>query len=107
MQVFKTIVPTDDEILRMDTIEHQGLFWLVPQWIDTPRKGWSKPVRLVCLSLLHHQALKDDPDNHFFVNYPVPRAVLIGPIPPELSTQYVVIDLPDLEFETHSTGSVH
>jgi len=107
MAVFKAMVPMEDGLYRMDVVEHDSMFWLVPAWIDTPRKGWSRPVRLVCLSLLPHQDLRSDPHNRFVVNCPVPRSVLSGPIPPQIAAQYVVIDLPDLEFETHASGPVH
>lgn len=107
MIVLKAMVPLSDGLYRMSVVEYQGMFWLVPTWLDLPRKGWSKPGRLICLSLLQHQQMMDNPNEQFLVSYPIPKSLLSGPIPPELAIQYTVIDLPDLEFETHSYGPVH
>lgn len=107
MMVLKALVLMKDGLYRMSVIEFEGQFWLVPTWLDLPRKGWSKPGRLICLSSLPHQQMMDNPDHQFVVRYPIPKSLLSGPIPPELAAQYVVIDLPDLEFETHASDTLH
>lgn len=107
MTVFKSMVTLNDGLYRMDTIEHEGMFWLVPEWIDTPRKGWSRPARIVCLSLLPHQALPLGGDIRFVLSNPIPKSVLTGQIQPRLTIQYVVIERPAIEFETHSSGPIH
>ena len=107
MTVFKTMVPLSDGLYRMDTIEHEGQFWLVPEWIDTPRKGWSQPARIVCLSLIAHQPLPLGGEVRFVVTNPIPKSVLTGQIQPRLTTQYVVIERPAIERETHSSGPIH
>lgn len=107
MQIFKTFVTLADGLYRIDTIEHEGRFWLAPEWIDTPRTGWSKPRRLVPLDLLGAQELQGNPQARFLVSTPIPKVLLSGPIPPQIAAQYAVIDLPDLVFETHSAGAVH
>lgn len=66
MTVFKALVPMKDGLYQMSVVEYQGMFWLVPTWLDLPRKGWSKPARIVCLSLVPHTHNPQDPDCQFF-----------------------------------------
>jgi hypothetical protein len=105
MTILKTFVPMESGIFEMDTIEHEGMLWLVPEWIETQRKGWSRPARIICLSPLLHSG--GPPPRHYALQNPIPKGVWIGQIPPQLATQYVVIEAPDLEFETHAPGPVH
>jgi hypothetical protein len=51
MKVFITLVrqADDDEIVACDTIEHEGKFWLVPEWLTGPIAGTEKPARLIGL----------------------------------------------------------
>lgn len=107
MTILKTLVPMDEGLISFDTIEYEGMLWLVPQWIDTPRKGWSRPVRIVCLTILPYgRAPPGWPDQYTLQN-PIPKDVLNGQVPPQLAAQYVVIESPDIEFETHSSGPLH
>jgi hypothetical protein len=105
MTVLNTLVPMESGIFAMDTIEHEGMLWLVPEWIDTPRKGWSRPARIVRLSLLPHS--RGPAPFDYVLQNPIPKDVLNGQIPPQLAALYVVIEAPDIEFETHSSGPVH
>lgn len=36
MTVLKALVAMKDGLYKMDVIEHDNMFWLVPLWIDTP-----------------------------------------------------------------------
>ena len=109
MTILKTLVLTEEGLMGIDTIEHEGMLWLVPEWIDTPCKGWSRPARIVCLSGLDYiRAPVGSPDQYVLRSQnPMPKSVLSGQIPPQLASQYVVIDHPDIEFETHSSGRPH
>lgn len=107
MDVFKTLVPLDDGIDEIDTIEYEGALWLVPEWIDTARKGWSRPARIVCLSLLEHTPMPPESGCRFVVANPIPTAVLGGQVPPQSASQYVVVDLPEIEVETRSSATAH
>ena len=47
----KTMLASGAEILQMDTIRHEGQFWLVPDWIESPdgKHGFLDPAsREVC-----------------------------------------------------------
>ncbi len=70
IDIFKSLVPLNDGIYEIDTIEHEGMLWLVPEWLDTPRKGWSRPARIVCLSLLEHTPMPPESGCRFRVKQP-------------------------------------
>jgi hypothetical protein len=96
--VLKTALVTDGQILYVDTIEYEGELWLVPEWTESRDEGWSKPVRMVCLSRLRHhgESGKGHPD--FVLDDPIPKAVLFGPTPPSLGGAYRVVEHPDITF---------
>ena len=39
VRIFKTVIAVGAALLRMDTIEFQGLFWLVPEWHEELNEG--------------------------------------------------------------------
>jgi hypothetical protein len=53
MKIYKTMMSISDDpagggnIYKMDTIEHEGQMWLVPEWLEKEGEGWKKP----CLSV--------------------------------------------------------
>lgn len=103
----KSIVMHEDGFCEMDTIEHEGLLWLVPTWIDTATPGYSTPERIVCLSMLAHALLPPGDRYLASVQNPIPKSVLYGPGPSSAIAGYVVRFHPGLAFETHSSGPVH
>jgi hypothetical protein len=83
-------------IQAFDVVEHEGLRWLVPEWIDRPELGKSQPIRLICLSLLQHQK-SSSPDYCFLLTLPMPKAVFFqgrGGI--QKGVLYRVIERPEL-----------
>jgi hypothetical protein len=98
-KIFKTAVPSDNGTIHtIDTIEHEGKLWLVPQWLDKPKEGLSRPARIIRIDSLPHETSSGV---HQFVlaNY-MPKAVLDGEIPPELESQYEVVELPEIVIRT-------
>lgn len=81
-------------IVMMDVIEHQGGFWLVPEWLDNRAQQVTMPVRIVSLETLPHQRTRGRPE--FVVNDPVPKYVFDGHVPPEQATKYIVVERPDI-----------
>ena len=81
-------------LCKMDVIEFDGHAWLVPEWIDLPGEKVTMPARIVLLDVIPHQRGEAPPQ--VVVTGPVPRFVFEGRIPPELETQYVVIELPNI-----------
>jgi len=96
MKIFTTMVTIGNEIHTMDTIEYEGQFWLVPEWLSRQELEFEIPMRIVCLSTLPHQ--KSSGAVNFVLNVPIPKAVLDGHVPPELAGAYIVIERPDIRF---------
>lgn len=105
MKIYKALVPLADGIYTMDAIEHNGEFWLVPEWIEAHNKELKMPVRIIRLWGLEHQVTIGGPFGDFVVANPIPKAVLNGQIPPELERAYTVIERPDIRIEYH--GGLH
>jgi hypothetical protein len=93
----------DNKSIQMDTIEHDGKFWLVPLWIDNPTTKTTRPARIILLDSLQHQ--RSSPGSlggEFAVNVPIPRDVLEGRVRQKQgfgANLYIVIEAPDLTFE--------
>ena len=100
MKVLKTLAPIEgtNRIDKIDTIEHEGKFWLVPQWLDIPAEGWTMPARIILLDTLRHQRLEPGGLADFLLNDPLPKAVLEGHVLTEQAKQYVVVDKPPIRF---------
>lgn len=95
MKIFTTMVMLDNEIHSVDTIEYEGKFWLVPNWLDSRDEGWTMPERIVLLDTLPHKRIEcGNPD--FLVEYSIPKSVFFGQIPKESKYNFVVIMHPDI-----------
>lgn len=90
--------PTVEGYTYFDTIEYEGKFWLVPDWIYNTNEGWKRPERIILLNSLPY--MKIPPENpmsaeaDFFLGYPIPITALddhnLIPLPNEV----VVINFP-------------
>ncbi len=103
MKIYKTIVifsgdeTTQGAVHTMDTIEHEGQFWLVPEWIVSQSEGWTMPARIILLDTLDHQ--KSGGEQYDFVlNGPIPKAIVSGETEPEPDSEYVVVERPNIQF---------
>ena len=99
-KIYKALVTIEGRggtISSIDVIEHENMLWLVPSWLDNLEEGWTAPARIICLSLLPHQKAQFG-EADFLVNGLLPISVFEGQIPPELEKQYVVRQLPDIQF---------
>jgi hypothetical protein len=107
MKIFKTAVYFSDcqesKIYRVDTIEYEGMFWLVPEWNDFPEAGVTMPDRIICLDGLVHQETSPDAAVQFVLNNGIPRSVYDGQIP--IGDKYVVIKNPDIRFPLQNETS--
>ena len=88
---------TKGAIHKMDTIEHEGRFWLVPEWLDSQSEAWTMPARIILLDTLHHQK-SDGEQWDFVLNDPIPKAIVHGETEPEPDSQYFVVERPDIQF---------
>jgi hypothetical protein len=83
------------EVHIVDVIEHEGQFWLVPEWLENPIQRLRRPMRIVSLSRLPHQRMRNA-DPEFVVNDAIPKSVFDGQIPPGQAETYLVVELPDI-----------
>jgi hypothetical protein len=82
-------------IHHMDVIEHDGGFWLVPEWLDNPAQKLTTPLRIVSLEALGGHRMAGE-SSDFLVELPVPKYVFDGRIPPEEAGKYVVVESPEI-----------
>jgi hypothetical protein len=82
-------------IWQVDVIEHEGGFWLVPEWFEFPELGTRKPVRIISLKTIRHQDQDGGPFPRFVLNAPISKDVFDG-VPTPKAVQYVVIEQPDI-----------
>jgi hypothetical protein len=98
--VFKAMYVSDDgRISLADVIEHQGMPWLVPMWLDNLGSPTTRPARMILLANLPHQFLGAQMKvQQYVVNDPLPSALFDVETPWTQDSKYVVLDRPDLEF---------
>ncbi len=61
----------------IDTIFHEGQWWLVGTWLESNTTGDRVPETLVLLDTLHHQEIEGKP-YRFALKPAIPRSVLRG-----------------------------
>jgi hypothetical protein len=107
MLIFKTAVYFSDspegKIYRVDTIDYEGAFWLVPEWLDNPEEGWTMPARIICLDGLIHQETPPGAVFEFVLNTGIPKSVFDGQIP--IGDKYVVIHRPNIKIPLQNENS--
>jgi hypothetical protein len=101
--IFKTMVSTGSSIFPVDTVEHEGKLWLVPQWLYPPSKEWREPARLICISNLGFQDMRHMVNRpaDFYLPVPLPK-ILFDPIPQLAAEQYIVVEHPHIRFRMPS-----
>ena len=99
MKIIKIMISDGSRIGPIDAIEYEGEMWLVPVWIESPSAGWKKPERIVRLHPKRFQRMPPGSQADFFVPLPIPKAVLSGHVPSELSAEYKVVEAPQIQIE--------
>jgi hypothetical protein len=61
----------------VDTIFHEGAWWLVASWLQANATGERTPERLVRLTGLRHEEVAGQP-YRFLLNSPIPKSVFDG-----------------------------
>ena len=93
--------PTVEGYTYFDTIEYEGKFWLVPDWIYNTNEGWKRPERLILLNSLPY--MKIPPENpisaeaDFLLGYPIPIIAIDDHNLIPLPNEAVVINFPDIK----------
>ena len=96
MKILKTWMLLDGEHHLVDTIEYEGKFWLVTEWIDSRSEGWSMPARIILLDVLPHKRVASGNPADYVVEYPIPKSVFDGQIPKQSKYKFVVIERPEI-----------
>jgi hypothetical protein len=86
-RAIKVLMPVEGEgqIYQCGAIDYEGEIWIVPEWLPAPDEGFARPERIVLLRQFHAT-----------INVPVPKALFVGPIPPEIKARYVVVERPNI-----------
>jgi hypothetical protein len=108
MKILKTLITFTDAnlgiILKCDTIEFEGKYWLVPEWLENATTGKMQPLRIICLDLLPHQktSLVD-----FVLNDPIPKCVFDGEIPVETTLNFQIVESPQIWVDIPKQSKLH
>jgi len=106
LKIYKTMVYFSDDthgnIYKVDTIEYEGKYWLVPEWLESPQEGLTMPKRIILLETLQHQKNIGGAISDFVLNDGIPKAVFDGE---QAGGIYIIIENPDIKI--HSAGGVH
>jgi hypothetical protein len=81
---------------KVDTIEHEGQFWLVPEWIVDSKTGTRMPARIILLDKSMHQKTTGHAFGDFVLNQLIPRAVFEGR---QTGGPYTVVERPDIKIQ--------
>lgn len=107
-EVMKTLVPKVGGFCEVDTIEFEGELWLVPAWMhDSPRTGRSRPVRIICATLLGHMKAGPGFPFDYTLRDPLPEGLADGRVPPGQEVLFRVVESPDLSVETPSAKKLN
>ena len=94
-RVTRVTFPIENELALYEcaAIEHEGRIWLVPSWL--PGEGYTRPERMIPLDQFPHQVIETAKgDLDVMINSPVPRALIDGPLSPELIARFGVLERP-------------
>jgi hypothetical protein len=99
VKILKVGIPSDSGMIyKCDAIEYEGKMWLVPEWLDVPARGVTKPRRIIRMDLLPHQKMSNPGYGMDYVlNGYMPKDVLEGKASPQQERQYEIVELPEIE----------
>ena len=101
MEILKTLVGFSDEgsLFECDTILHDGEYWLVPEWLESPEAGHRRPARIIAMAGLRYQDMTGGWKQRFLLKDPMPKSVFDGRTPPQAAFGFRVVDLPEIFLE--------
>lgn len=78
MHVLKVVIQIEDDgsLVLADMIRFEGQFWIVPEWLPSPRPKTERPARIVAVA--DHELMGPAYGADQSLNTPVSRAVLAG-----------------------------
>ena len=82
-------------VLEVDTIAHDGGYWLVPSWTLSADGTMRQPVRMVSMTMAETGAPATEAED--FVGLPIPETVLSdGHVPLSRDRLFLVRECPDV-----------
>ena len=96
--VLKCLAVVDTSLVLIDVIQYQDIFWLVPEWVDSPDGGWCRPRRIIYAGKLRHynfRAMGAEAAD-FALDETLSEDVLNGNRGIRKASQHLIIDLPAL-----------
>ena len=109
MKLLKSMIQSGDGgVYEMDTVRHEGHFWLVPEWLEIPNlaslyaddtgdesEKLIMPARIIQIDPLEHQKTEIH-GAQFVVTYPIPKSVLTGQTQTAEGVDYIVEERPHI-----------
>jgi hypothetical protein len=84
-------------ISKCDGIEYEGKLWLVPNWLDIPAQGVTKPARLIRFDTLPHEALPaGSAFGDYILNMPMPTELFGHQTPRQAIPGFEFQELPEI-----------
>ena len=102
MKIFKTMVIVDGAINQIETIEYEGYYWLVPDWLVSPDGKQMRPLRIISLATIPHTGKPEGAAPHFVVSGPVPKSVFDGVAPKGQEALFRIVEQPQIVFPNPS-----
>mgnify|MGYP001807878666 CR=1 FL=1 len=98
-KIYKTVAIVGGSIMKHQTIEHEGSFWLVPIWVLSTDGRQMRPLRIVSLATVPHtDAGPDVKGPRFVLDMPLPECVLRGVQPSPPAPQFDIREDPPIVF---------
>jgi len=86
----------EDGICYVDTIEHEGRLWIVPEWIDGwPAEGYSRPARAIRVDQLGCKPAPVGFECEWALQGSLPKAVFDGTTQSSEDTRFEILTLPE------------
>jgi hypothetical protein len=105
MKIFKVFVLADNtQPYIIEMIEHEGVFWLVTDWIDMPLEGVTKPKRIIRVETDNLIKLGPPYEADYALKTAIPKAILDCEPVPSGAHGFVVRDLPDISLPLGTKG---
>ena len=100
MRILKTMIGTDaGTLVKSDTIEHEGGLWIVPRWLVSPHEGVRRPAYIIRIDTLGVRKTENPAFGDYFLKQGcIPIAVLEGRSPTGPSSEFEVVQAPDIQF---------
>ena len=77
--VYKTMVAADITAIKVyDTIEYEGDFWLVTEWLESPGVEWKSPKRMIRVTGMLQSGVASDYQVDFLLTGPIEQSVFDG-----------------------------